>query len=118
MISKSSIASQLANKTIQLKDQHHTSTVHQERTKADLHKREEPRSTITRIGRFWERTVSLVLKTRDHNAIRTSEQTTVVSALAVHNIQVSPEVNPPDLLVVSPAIDGRLKDEGKESNGE
>ena len=31
--------------------------------------------------------------------------------------KVSPKSNP-DVLVVSPAIDGRLKDEGKESSGE
>ena len=49
---------------------------------------------------------------------------TTVDAFDGHNIRkgrscnkISLEANP-DLLVVSPAIDGRLKDEGKESSGE
>lgn len=85
-----------------------------------LHKqelREESKPTITRVGSFWECTASLVLHNQDHNAISTSEHTTVVNTLAGNIIQVLPEANP-DLLVVSPAIDGRLKDESKESNGE
>ena len=52
-------------------------------------------------------------------AICTSEHMTTVDAFDGHNIRkgrscnkVSLETNP-DLLVVSPAIDGRLKDEGK-----
>ena len=61
---------------------------------------------------------------RDHMAISTSEDITTVDAFDGHSIRkgrssnkVSLETNP-DLLVVSPAIDGRLKDEGKGSSGE
>ena len=57
-------------------------------------------------------------------AISTSEDMATVDAFDGHNTrkglscnEVSFEANP-DLLVVSPAIDGRLKDEGKESSGE
>ena len=58
---------------------------------------------------------------RDHIAICTSEDMTTVDAFDGYNARkgrsgnkVSPEANA-DLLVISPAIDGRLKDEGKES---
>jgi 5'-nucleotidase len=61
---------------------------------------------------------------RDHIAISTNEDMTTVDAFDGDNTRkgrssnmVSPEADP-DLLVVSPAIDGRLKDEGKESTGE
>ena len=60
---------------------------------------------------------------RDHIAISTIEHMTAVDAFDGHNIRkghscnkVSPEANP-DLLVVSPAIDGRLKDVNKENSG-
>ena len=57
-------------------------------------------------------------------AICTSEDMTTVDAFDGPNIRkgrscnkVSPEANP-DLLEISPVIDGRLKDEGKESSDE
>jgi len=127
--------SQFVNKLIRLKDQHGTAIVHQERTRVavDLQKQQlgevlNPATTAT--AHQWKRTLSLVRQARPalhyrHNiAISTSENMTGVDAFDGHNIRkgrscnkASPEVNP-DLLVVSPAIDGRLKDEGKESGGE
>ena len=56
-------------------------------------------------------------------AICTSEDMTIVDAFDGHNIRkgrscnkVSLETNP-DLLIVSPVIDGRLNDEGREIRG-
>jgi hypothetical protein len=89
----------------------------------DLQKRvlkEECKPGISAAAHRWERALSLV---RDHIAICTSEDMTTVGAFDGHNIRrgrssnmVSHEANP-DLLVISPAIDGRLKDEGREMAG-
>ena len=60
---------------------------------------QECKPAISAAARRWERALLLV---RQAN---------------YRGNKVSPDANP-DLLVVSPAIDGRLKDEGKESTGE
>ena len=120
--------SQFVNKVIRLKERY---TVCQERTRAaiDLHEqklKEEFKPAISTAARRWERAMSLVrqaMRYRDHMAICTSEHMTTVDAFDGHNTRkgrscnrISLETNP-DLLVISPAIDGRLKDEGKESSG-
>lgn len=102
--------------------------VHQERTRAaiDLQKqalREESKSAMTATA-HWKRALSLVRQAmhyRDHIAVSTSEHMTVVDVFDGHNTRkgrscnkVSLEANP-DLLVVSPGVDGRLKDEGREN---
>ena len=122
---KAAIGSQFVNKVIRLKERH---TVHKERTRAaiDLQEQkltEEFKPAISAAARRWERAMSLVRQAmhyRDHMAICTSEHMTTVDAFDGHNTRkgrscnkVSLETNP-DLLVISPAIDGRLKDEGKE----
>ena len=121
------IGSQFVNKIIRLKERH---KVHQERTRAaiDLQEqrlKEESKPIVSAAARRWERSMSLVRQAmhyRDHMAICTSEHMTTVDAFDGHNTRkgrscnkVSLETNP-DLLVISPAIDGRLKDEGKESS--
>jgi hypothetical protein len=123
------IGSQFVNKVIRLKEQ---PAIHQERTRAaiDLQEqklKEEFEPALSAAAPRWERAMSLVrqaVRYRDHMAICTSEHMTTVDAFDGHNTRkgrscnkVSLETNP-DLLVVSPAIDGRLKDEGKESSGE
>lgn len=123
------IGSQFVNKVIRLKEWR---TVHQERTRAaiDLQEqklKEEFKPALSAAARRWERAMSLVLQAmryRDHMAICSIEHMTTVDAFDGHNTRkgrssnkVSLETNP-DLLVVSPAIDGRLKDEGRKSSGE
>lgn len=123
------IGSQFVNKVIRLKERH---KVYQERTRAaiDVQEqklKEEIKPTLSAASRRWERAMSLIhqaMHYRDHMAICTSEHMTTVDAFDGHNTRkgrscnkVSFETNP-DLLVVSPAIDGRLKDEGKESSDE
>ena len=123
------IGSQFVNKVIRLKE---WDTVHQERTKAviDLQEhdlKEEFKPAISAVARRWKRAMTLIQQAvhyRDHMAICTSEDMTTVDAFDGPNIRkgrscnkVSLEANP-DLLEVSPAIDGRLKDEGKESSDE
>jgi len=106
IVRKYLLGSQSVNKVIRLKDQRDTSMVHQEGAKiAGTH--------------YWERALSMVHQAvyQGHNAISTGEHMTVVDAFDDHNTQVSPQANA-DLLVVSLAIDGRLKDESKESSGE
>ncbi|KAF8797843.1 flagellar associated protein [Phlegmacium glaucopus] len=135
IVRKYLLGSQFVNKLIRLKDQRDTSIVHQERTRVavDLQKQELGevlKPTTTTAARQWKRTLSLVRQARPalhyrHNiAISTSENMTAVDVFDGHNTRkgrscnkASAEVNP-DLLVVSPAIDGRLKDEGQESSGE
>jgi len=82
---------------------------------------QECKPAISAAARRWERALLLVRQAnyRDHIAICTSEDMITVDAFDGHNIRkgrscnkVSPDGNP-DLLVVSPAIDGRLKDEGR-----
>ena len=124
MILNIAIGSQFVNKVIRLKEQR---TVHQERTRVtiDLQEqklKEEFKPAVSAAARRWERATSLVLQAmryRDHMAICTSEHMTTVDAFDGHNIRkgrscnkVSFETNP-DLLVFSPAIDDRLKDEGR-----
>jgi 5'-nucleotidase len=118
------IGSQFVNKVIRLKEQH---TVHQERTRAaiDLQEqklKDEFKPAVSAAARRWERATSLVrqsIRYRDHMAICTSEHMTAVDAFDGHNTRKGRSCNKvpletnPDLLVVSPAIDGRLKDEGK-----
>ena len=120
------IGSQFVNKVIRLKERR---IVHQERTRAaiDLQEqlKEEIKPPISEAARRWERAMSLVreaMRYRDHIAICMSEHMTTVDAFDGHSTrkgrscnQVSLETNP-DLLMVSPSIDGRLKDEGKESS--
>ena len=121
------IDSQLVNKAIRLKERH---TVHQERTKVaiDLQK-EEFNPAISAAARLWKRAISFIrqaMHCREHISICTSEHTmTTVNAFDGHghntrkgcqcscsnNLKVSLETNL-DLLVVSPVVDGRLKDEG------
>jgi len=128
IVRKYMLGSQFVNKVIRLKERH---TVHQERTRAaiDLQEqklKEEFKPAISAAALRWERALSLVrqaMRYQDHMAICTSEHMATVDAFDGHNIRkgrscnkVSLETNP-DLLVVSPAIDGRLKDEGKESSG-
>ena len=86
--------------------------------------KEELNPARSAAARRWERAMTFVRHYRDHMAICTSEDMTTVDAFDGHNTRkgrscnkVSFETNP-DLLVVSPAIDGRLKDEGRESSGE
>ena len=92
--------------------------------------KEEHEPPITAAARRWKHAVSLVrqarsaLHYRGHIAISTSEHMTAVDVFDGDNTRkgrscnkVSLETNP-DLLVVSPAVDGRLKDESKESRGE
>ena len=86
--------------------------------------KEELKPAKSAAARRWERAMSSVRHYRDHMAICTSEDMTTVDAFDGHNTRkgrscnkVSFETNH-DLLVISPAIDGRLKDEGKESSGE
>ena len=68
--------------------------------------------------------VSQAKRYRDNMAICTSENMTTVDAFDGYNIRKGRSCNivslgtNPDLLVISPAIDGRLKDEGKGSTGE
>ena len=88
--------------------------------------KEEFKPAVSAAARRWERAMSLVhqaMRYRDHMAICTSEHMTPVDAFDGHNTRkgrscnkVSLEMSP-DLLVVSPAIDGRLKNEGKEGSG-
>ena len=88
----------------------------------DLHNQEGSKPVLSAAARRWGRALSLVFQAmhyRDHIAISTSEDMTTVDAFDGHNTRkgrscsvVSSEGNP-DLLVVSPAIDGRLKDEGR-----
>ena len=121
------LGSQFVNKVIRLKERH---TVHQERTRAaiDLQEqklKEELKPAVSVAAHRWERAMSLVRQAmhyRDHLAICTSEHMTTVDAFDGHNTRkgracnkVSLETNS-DLLVVSPAIDGRLKNEGEESS--
>ena len=124
------IDSQFVNKAIRLKERR---TFHQERTIAaiDIEEqelKEEIKPPISAATRRRERAMSLVpqaMRYRDHTmAICMSEHMTTVDAFASHNTRkgqscknFSLETNL-DLLVVSPAIDGRLKDEGKESSSE
>jgi 5'-nucleotidase len=122
------IGSQFVNKVIRLKERH---TVHKERTRAAIdlqeQKLEEFKPAISAAARRWERAMWLVhqaMHYRDHMAICTSEHMTTVDAFDGHNTRkgrscnkVSLETNP-DLVVVSPAVDGRLKDEGRENSGE
>jgi len=129
IVRKYMLGSQFVNKVIRMKNQHGTPTVHQERTRVaiDLQKQgQECKPAISAAARQWERALFLVRQAnyRDHIAISTSEDMTTVDAFDGHSIRkgrscnkVSPDANP-DLLVVSPAIDGRLKDESKESTGE
>jgi hypothetical protein len=129
IVRKYMLGSQFVNKIIRLKEQR---AIHQERTRAaiDLQEqklKEEFKPALSAAARRWERAMSLVrqaVRYRDHMAICTSEHMTTVDAFDGHNTRkgrsctmFSLETNP-DLLVVSPAIDGRLKDEGKESSGE
>ena len=124
------IDSQLVNKAIRLKERH---TVHQEGTRAavDLQLeeqklKEEFKPAISAAARLWKRALSFIrqaMHCRDHIAICTSEHmTSTVSASDGHNtrkgcqsscnnLKVSLETNL-DLLVVSPVVDGRIKDEG------
>ena len=104
------IGSQPVNKVIQLKERR---TVRQEMTRAavDLQEqklKEEFKPAVSAL-------VCQAMRYRDHMAISTSEPMTAVDAFD-HNIRKGHKVF--DLLVVSPAIDGRLKDAGKESSGE
>lgn len=84
----------------------------------------------TAAAQQWKRALSLVHQARTelhyqhHIAISASEDMFGVDALDGHNTRkgrlcnkISPEASP-DLLVVSPANDGRLKDESKGSRGE
>ena len=123
------IGSQFVNKVIRLNEQH---KFYQERTRAaiDLQEqslKEELKPPQSAAARRWGRAMTFVRQAmhyRDHMGISTSEDMATVDAFDGHNTrkglscnEVSFEANP-DLLVVSPAIDGRLKDEGKESSDE
>ena len=120
------IDSQFVNKVIQPKEGH---TVHQERTRAAIDLVQEQKlkegfkPAISVAAHRWERIMSLVRQAM-HYRLGDRDHMATVNAYDDHNTRkgrscnkVSLETNS-DLPVVSPAIDGRLKDEGMERSGE
>lgn len=127
------IDSQLVNKAIRLEER---DTVHQERTRTTIDlqleeqkSKEQFKPAISAAARLWKRAISFIrqaMHCQDHIAICTSEHMTTVNAFdhghnttrkgcpgqcSCNNMKVSLETNL-DLLVVSPVVDGRIKDEG------
>jgi len=128
IVRKYMLGSQFVNKVIRLNERR---TVHKERTRTAIELqeqlKEEIKPPISAAARRWEHAMSSVLQAiryRDHIAICMSEHMTTVDAFDGDNTRkgrscnkVSLETNP-DLLMVCPAIDGRLKDEAKETSSE